>query len=201
MTYLARITVAMALLVAMAGCASSGSDAAADVEVLEQQLTQVVAERDSLAAQLQPETGRRDRARQIMDELVAILDDHEAYGTEDEVVDTIATHATEDAVMDDDVFGPYPYREAFYNTLYFGGAEAHIDVYASWLSDDGTQGGFLWMWSGTNTGGHPFELGGISLIDFAEDGRIAYERVTYPYPDEYVYEAWMGDGTEILSTG
>jgi hypothetical protein len=136
-----------------------------------------------------------------MNEIIAILDDPEAHGTEDEVADVIATQATEAAVMDDDVFGPYPYREGFFNTLYFDGADARIEVYVSWLSEDGTQGGFLWMWSGTNPGGHPFELAGISLIEFAEDGRIAYERVTYPYPDEYVYEAWMGGGTEIPSTG
>jgi hypothetical protein len=147
------------------------------------------------------ESGRRDHAQAIMNEITAILDDHEAFGTEDEVANAIATHATEDAVMDDDVFGAYPYREGFYNTLYFGGADARIDVYASWLSEDGSQGGFLWMWSGTNPSGHVFELAGISLIEFAEDGRIAYERVTYPYPDEYVYEAWMGAGTGILSTG
>lgn len=42
---------------------------------------------------------------------------------------------------------------------------------------------------------------GLSLQEFSEDGRIEYELVTYPYPDDYVRNAVTGDGTPTPSTG
>jgi hypothetical protein len=50
------------------------------------------------------------------------------------------------------------------------------------------------MWHGTNSAGNPFELAGISLMTHDEDGLISCELVTYPYPDEYVRETFMGSG-------
>ncbi len=130
-----------------------------------------------------------------------MLNDPEAFGSEEEVVDAIARHSTETAVMDDDVFGAVSYRSGFYNTLYGGVVDARIDSYDWWVSDDGSQGGALWIWYGTNRAGNPFELPGLSLTEFDEDGRIEYELVTYPYPDDYVRSAFSGDGTPTPSTG
>ena len=64
-----------------------------------------------------------------------------------------------------------------------------------WLSEDGSQGGFLWVWHGTNAEGNPFSLAGISLTTHNDAGLISYEFVTYPYADAYVNEAVFGAGT------
>ena len=79
--------------------------------------------------------------------------------------------------------------------------DARIDAYDTWVSEDGSQGGVLWTWYGTNASGEPFELPGISLLDFDEHGKIAHEFVTYPYPDDYVWDAVFGSGTPTPSTG
>ena len=131
----------------------------------------------------------------IHEEIISLLHDPEAGGTEAKIADLLATHATDDALMDDEVFGSVNYRQGFYNTLYSGAANAEIDVFEDWLTEDGSQGGFLWMWHGTNAAGNPFSLTGISLTTHDEAGLISYEFVTYPYTDEYVREAWLGAGT------
>ncbi len=70
--------------------------------------------------------------------------------------------------------------------------DATLDVTHSWVSKDGSQGGALWLWKGTNARGNPFEVAGISLIDFDENGKVAHELVTYPHPNEYMQEAIFG---------
>lgn len=165
-----------------------------DLAAVEQQLATVTAERDALDTSTERLTDRYDRAAVIQEEIMAILADPYSFSTEAETADLLATHATEDAVMDDDVFGAVNYRQGFYNTLYSGMVDAKIDVYHHWLTDDGSQGGFLWVWYGTNAAGNPFELAGISLTEHDEKGLIAYELVAYPYPDEYVDDAVFGAG-------
>ena len=93
-----------------------------------------------------------------------------------------------------------PYEQAFDNTLYGGAMDAEIDIHDSWVSDDGSQGGFMWVWRGQNTQGNPFELLGLSLVDFDENGKVAYELVTYPYADDYVRDAVMGGGDGVTAT-
>ncbi len=138
-----------------------------------------------------------EASRATLDEIVALLDDPSQVGTEEEVAAAIAAHATEDAVMYDTAFpADIPYEEAFYNTLYSGMMDATLDVTHSWVSKDGSQGGALWLWNGTNARGNPFEVAGISLIDFDENGKVAHELVTYPHPNEYMQEAVFGAGTE-----
>jgi hypothetical protein len=146
-------------------------------------------------------SARHDAALEAVTTQKDILDDPESFGTEDEVVDLLASSATTDAVMDDDVFGAFPYRQAWHNTLYGKAFHARIDVYDIWVSEDGSQGGVLWVWHGLNAKGNPFELPGISLMEFNEEGLISYELVTYPYPDAYVDEAAFGDGSPTPSTG
>ena len=65
------------------------------------------------------------------------------------------------------------------------------------VTEDGSQGEVLWMWYGTNAEGNPFELAGVTLITYNQEGLISYEYVTYPYDDDYVYVAVLGDGTSI----
>ncbi len=197
----------------VAGCSSSDPTASDEYQALEKELAAVdqqlveteqnlaraeaevaaiTAERDALAHGAVP-SHRYENAARILSEIKAILDDPEAFGTEDEIADLLATHATPEALMDDDVFGAVSYGAGFFNTLY-GWSDAQIDVYDRLLCDDGSQSAALWLWHGTNIAGNPFELAGISLATHDEDGLISYELVTYPYPDDYVREAVMGSG-------
>lgn len=182
------------------GVLACGDDDAARIESLEQDLATVTAERDGLAAQISDREARHAASLATIEGVEAILADPDAFGTENEVADALAALAVEDAVMDDTVFGAVGYRTAWYNTLFSGAIDADIDVYHHWLSEDGSQGGSLWVWHGTNAAGNPFELAGISLNEYDEDGRLTYELVTYPYPDEYVEAAVMGEGTASVAS-
>ena len=208
----ATITVVIAvLLVSTAGCSQGDSN-----DAIEEQLAAVTAERDALlnsASQQQERDGgapldaasqrqeRHDRALATLDEVNAILNDPEAFGSEEEIIDAIARHSTDTAVMEDDVFGAVNYRAAFYATLFEGSVDARLDAYDWWVSEDGSQGGSLWIWYGTNAAGNPFELTGLTLTEFSEDGRIEYDLITYPYSDDYVRRAFHGEGTPTPSTG
>jgi hypothetical protein len=184
------------LLLSTTGCAQDDS-----ADAVEEQLAAVTAERDALLEAESAQQERHDQALATLDENIAILTAPVAFGSEEEVIDAIASNSTETAQMDDDVFGALNFRSGFYNTLYGGVVDARIDSFDWWVSDDGSQGGILWIWYGTNRAGNPFELSGLSLIEFAEDGRIEYELVTYPYTDDYVRNAFSGDGTPTPSTG
>lgn len=161
----------------------------------EQSLADVTAERDSLAATAGESSARYEKSLATQEAVDDILNNPESYGSEEEVVELLATYATEDAWMDDDVFGAVPIKNAWYYTLYGGTMDSEIDNYYRWLSDDGSQGGFLWLWHGTNQAGNPFELPGINLDEYDENGLLAYSYVVYPYPDDYVREAVEGSGT------
>jgi hypothetical protein len=179
-------------MILAAGC-STDPTTSDEYLALEQELAAAQQQLVGALAQAAVPSDRYNNAARIQSELNAILDDPEAFGTEDEIADLLATHATPRALMDDDVFGAVNFRTGFYNTLY-GMADAQIDTYDTWLCDDGSQGGALWQWHGTNNAGNPFELAGISLNTFDENGLISYELVTYPYPDGYVRETFMGSG-------
>jgi hypothetical protein len=189
----ARLAVLAGLLVGtvtIVGC-SSDPTASDEYAEIEQQLVLVTAEREALA---EKDADRYENAARIHGEIIALLHNHEAVGTEEEIADLLANHATTGAELDDEVFGAVGYRAGFYNTLFAGTMDAEIDVYHDWLSEDGSQGGFLWVWHGTNAKGNPFSLPGISLTTHDDDGLISYEFVTYPYTDEYVRESVFGDG-------
>ena len=140
------------------------------------------------------QSARREAALAVLEEQNAILDDPAAFGSEHDIAAALAEHAVPDALMDDAVFGAVPYETGFYNTLYGGNFDAEIDTYYETVSDDGSQSIRLWNWHGTNAAGNPFELPGISVASHDDDGRITYELVTYPYPDDYVRETALGDG-------
>ena len=105
--------------------------------------------------------------------------------------------------MFDEVFGSVPYTQGFINTLFGGNIDpdlvADMDGFDKWVSEDGSQGGSLWVWHGTNAEGNPFELVGLSIVTFDEDGKLVREVDSYPYPDEYVVEALFGAGTGSTS--
>ncbi len=183
-------------LVGGAACSSSDSD-----DGIEDRLAAVTAERDALLDTAAQEQERHDRSAATLDEVNAMLNDPDAFGSEEDVIAAIESHSTDTAVMDDEVFGSTDYRSGFYNTLYDDTVDARIDASHWWVSEDGSQGGTLWIWYGTNAAGNPFELAGLSLHEFDEDGRISREFVTYPYPDDYVENAFTGDGTPTPSTG
>ena len=136
------VGLAAAVMLVAGASACSGDD---NTEALEQELAEVTAERDALALQVEERAERRDKGLAILAEIAAILDEPESFGTEGEVADLLATHATEAAVMDDEVFGSVKYRDGFYNTLYSDAMDAEINVYETWMSDEGSQGGVLWL--------------------------------------------------------
>jgi hypothetical protein len=162
---------------------------------LQDQLASVQAERDQLAAQLDARATRHEASLATITAEEDILANQDSYESPEAVVDALAALATPDAKMDDEVFGAVNLRQGWYYTLFGDSMDARIDVHHHWLSEDGSQGGSLWVWHGTNSNGKPFELVGISLMDYDDQGRLTNEFVTYPYPDEYVEGAVDGAGT------
>ena len=186
--------VAILLGVGVAGCSESGDD---EADELRDRLEEVTAERDELQARVDADAERYDKSVEVRDAIRAILDDPAADGSEDEVVDLLASYASSGAQMRDDVFGDVGVRSAWYNTLYAGAMDAEIDVIHRWFAPDGAQSGGLWVWRGTNPAGNPFELVGVQIDSHDDEGRITDEWVIYPYPDDYVRDAVFGDGTPV----
>ena len=195
------ITVLVVLGLLLAGCSGDPTaseeyeNVALELAEFQQQLADAIEERDALAAAGGESSDRYEKALANQESVEDILHNPESYGTEQQVVELLATYATADAVMEDAVFGAVPIQNAWYYTLYGGTMDAEIDIYYRWLSEDGSQGGALWIWHGTNQVGNAFELAGIALDDYDENGLIAHEYVVYPYSDDYVSEAIVGDGT------
>jgi hypothetical protein len=194
-----HVLVVMGLIAVGAGCSSDDSD-----QALRDELVAVQAERDELVAQAAAQVARHDAAQRTYDAIGAIWDDPESYGGEAGVSTAIGEYLAPGAMMVDDVFGRISYRQGMINTLFGGSVDpdlvAEMDGYDSWVSADGSQGGSMWVWHGTNAEGNPFELVGLSLVTFDEEGRLAMEVDSYPYPDEYVEEALFGAGTPVTST-
>ncbi len=197
----AMIVMGTALALVVGGCAGDATESDEYQELQDEllavqaQLSETTADLEAAQANLAATTTRHDASLETTALQREVLDDPGAYGTEDEVVDLLASRATDDAVMDDAVFGAVPMRQAWHNTLYGGAMDARIDAYDTWVSEDGSQGGALWQWYGTNEAGNYFELAGISLDEYDENGLLAYEYVVYPYSDDYVTEAVSGSGT------
>jgi hypothetical protein len=204
-----RALMALSLLgLLVAGCASDPAtskeyqtlqqqqaDTQQQLTDVQRQLAEAVAERDALASAAPQPNARHDKAKATQEAIQAILDDPESVGTEQEVVDALASLATPDAMMVDDVFGAVNMLSAWRQTLYGGTVDATVDTTYMWLSEDGSQGGSLWLWHGTNLAGNPFELAGIALNDYNEDGLVSNSYVVYPYPADYVTAAFEGAGT------
>ena len=175
----AALVAAGVLAGGVAGCSTDSTDSAQE---LQDQLTTMQA-------------ARHEASMKTIAAEEEILANQDSYEGPEAVVDALAALAVDGAKMDDEVFGAVPLRQGWYYTLFGDSMDARIDVKHHWLSEDGSQGGSLWVWHGTNPNGKPFELVGISLMDYDEQGRLTNEFVTYPYPDEYVEEAVDGAGT------
>ncbi|NNE96352.1 MAG: hypothetical protein HKN24_10020 [Acidimicrobiales bacterium] len=166
-----QVLTALALVASISAACSSGSDRT---------------ETDS----------RYERTAAVVSAVRNILDNPDAYGTEEEVVELLATYATPDAVMQDDAFdADMNMRDSWYNTLYQASMDAEIEVLHQWISDDGSQSSGLWVWRGKNFNGHDFELIGVKVDSHNDEGLITHELVLYPYPDDYVRNAALGTGT------
>jgi hypothetical protein len=198
----------VALLLLVAGCSSSDPTASDEYAALEQklaqtnqeliqtnqelaqaeaQLAEVSAERDELGYQVSASASRSDKTEATVETLAAIIDDPDSFGTKSEVLDLLMTMATDDAVMDDTAFGDVPMRSAWSNTLW--GSSANIETMVTWVCDDGSQAGSLWKWSGEARNGEPFELIGVNLDEYNDEGKVTYSLVDWPYEGSYVRDA------------
>lgn len=189
------VTVAVAVALGGGAAACSGDDGEADE--LRAQLAEVTTERDELQARLDADAERSDKTVEVREAIRAILDDPAAYGTEDEAIDLLASYASSDARMRDDALGSATMRRAWHESSYGQAVDAEIEVVHQWFAPDGSQSGGLWVWRGTNLAGNPFELVGVQIDTHDDEGRVTDEWVIYPYPDDYVVEAFEGAGTPV----
>ena len=96
--------------------------------------------------------------------------------------------------MDDTAFGSVPIRTAWQNTM-FGGVGATITTWVKWTADDGSSGGSLWVWEGTARNGEHFELIGVNLDTYDENGLLTNSIVDWPYPGKNVRQAFATGAT------
>lgn len=71
------------------------------------------------------------------------------------------------------------------NTL-FNESAATIRTWRTWLSDDGRTGGSVWTWAGTAATGKAFEIQGVEISRFSDDGLYEELIMFYPYEDAEV---------------
>ncbi|MCJ7782153.1 MAG: hypothetical protein MUQ27_15170 [Acidimicrobiia bacterium] len=185
-----RILLAPAVLM-LAGCAGdvTESDEYQDLEdelaAVEVQLADMAAERDALTAEATLAASRHEKTQATQEAALAIMADPRAFGTEDEVLALLDELAAPGTVYGDAAFGSTVWRTGWKNTL-FGQVDATIRTWTSWLSHDGSVGGSLWTWSGTAQNGEPFDLQGIEVSTFDENGRYTSVMVHYPFEDAEV---------------
>ena len=186
------------LAVGTIGCGSSDSE-----QALRDELAAVEAERDDLASASEVQATRHEAAQRTSDAIGAIWDDPESYGGEDGVAAALADLLSPGAIMQDEVFGSIAYTQGFINTLFGGNIdpdlEGEIDGYGSWMSEDGSLGVSMWVWHGTNAERNPFELVGLSVTSYDDDGKLLREIDSYPYPGKYVVNALFGTGTAVTA--
>jgi hypothetical protein len=186
-----RSLMALAVLGLLAAACASDPTTSEEYQTLQQQLADT---QQQLADAVAERDARHDKAKATQEAVTAIVKDPESVGSEQEVVDALASYYTPDAMMVDAVFGSIGARDGWYETLYGAMADSTFDNTYWWVSEDGSQGGSVWLWHGMNEAGNPFELAGISLDDFNEEGLVSNEYVVYPYPADYVTEAIKGAG-------
>jgi len=154
----------------------------------ESELVDVTAERDALLAQQELDSARVAKSQITADAIGQIVSDPASFGTEEQVVELLSHYITPDAITHDLAYGKVGTIQGWRNTLFAGDIDAVTFEWHNWMSDDGSQGGSLWTWQGANFVGEPFELIGVALTTYNDDGLETSETVIWPYPDEYVYE-------------
>ena len=207
------LPVVVVLSLVMSGCSSSDPTASDEYAALEQELAQTSqelaqaetqlaefdAERDALATQAATTTERHSKASATQAKLSAIIDDPSSFGTEEEVLDLIDELAVPLVRYEDTAWPPLgpvqegDWRTSWRNTIFTETLDT-VTTWRTWLSKDGSTGGSLFMWQGTDLTGEPFWLPGIELSEFNEEGLYTESIVYYPYTRSEVWEivGWQG---------
>lgn len=171
----------------------------------EDSLEAVTVERDALLDQVEGWTentvdqcaalaaGRYEKSKATQQLIADIIADPAAYGTETEVLDLLDELAVSGTKYGDAAFGSTGWRDGWRNTL-FGDLDATIDTWTSWMADDGSNSGSLWTWSGTALNDETFELGGIELTTYDDDGLVTSVVVYYPLKDSEVHRIFREGG-------
>jgi len=163
-------------------------DLQAELDATEQQLSDVTAERDQLQSENAIGAARFGKSSATIDAIGEIVSDPSAFGTEDEVLDILSQYFAPGATTHDLAYGEIEVIAGWRNTLFGGQVDAVTTEWHNWVCEDGSQGGSLWTWEGTNFNGEPFALIGISIAGFNDEGLNTGDTVMWPYPDEYVWE-------------
>lgn len=180
-------TAAMALTLGIAAC-SSDPTVTNEYQQLEEQLADVTAERDLLLADKATAEERFTRTSATIDSIGDIVSDPASFGTEDEVLALLGEYYAPGAKTHDLAYGEIDVIAGWRNTLFGGQVDAVTAEWHNWVCADGSQGGSLWTWQGTNFAGEPFELIGVALAEFDREGLNTGDTVIWPYPDEYVWD-------------
>lgn len=130
-------------------------------------------------------TDRYEKAKATQAKVIAIVADPQAFGSQEEVLAMLEEMAVPGLVSVDEAFGSVDWLSGWRYTL-FGDTDAEIKTWRSWLSDDGSMGGSLWTWSGTASNGKPFDLQGVEVSRYDENGLVSEIVMFYPYEDEEV---------------
>lgn len=161
------------------------------VAALKNQLATLTVERDQLVAEREADAARYATVQEFTELRNNVAGDPAAYGTEDQVLDLLSSGAATDAVMVDEVYGTFPLRRAWRNTLFGTRVDAVTSEWRSWICSDGRLGGSLWTWEGSNYIGEPFSLIGINLNQYDDEGLLTESRVIWPYPWDYVVDEFQ----------
>lgn len=156
---------------------------------LEQELANVIAERDALLAEQHAAATQYEKSKASQDVLLAAIADPDAFGTQEEVLDLLDSMATPDVVSGDLAFGGAStgyWRTGWRNTLY-GSDDMSVKTWRSWLSDDGSVGGSLWTWYGVAPNGEPFAIPGVEVSRFSGEGLFEEVIMFYPFEDDEVH--------------
>ena len=191
-----RLVMAAAVVGLLATACSTDPTGMDEYQALEQELAstraeleEVIGERDALVAEDAKVAARHAAAKTTQEQLLAIIADPTAFGSEDEVLDLLDTMATSDVRSGDLAWGGVQtgiWRSGWRNTL-FNNADATIHTWRDWLSEDGSVGGSLWSWIGTAQNGEPFTLEGLELSRFNDEGLYTEVVMLYPYEDAEVH--------------
>ena len=178
------------LVVILTACSSGQSleELQTQVDGLAQELSTVVAERDTLLAEKAVAGQRFAKTSATVETVNSVVSDPQAFGTEDEVLERLRAFTVPGAVTNDLAYGSVDTIRGWRNTLFGGSVDAETYVWFDWVCEDGSQAGSLWTWRGLNVLGDPFELIGVNVSDFNEQGLETHQTVAWPYEFEHVYE-------------
>ncbi len=195
---LATVVAALSLLAgtSLAVASDEPEDPAQELSRLRTELAAVTTERDALLQAVAAREGRYERSSATQQTIIDIIADPAAFGTEDAVLDLLDGLAVPGTTMDDVALGEADWRDAWWGTLF--GAQADIHTWTKWMAEDGSVGGSLWTWSGTAVNGAPFEIPGIDVSRYDDNGLTTSAVVHWPYGDAEV-ECVFYQGSEMCA--